>query len=212
MAINMPKGQLLQKSAREEVLRVARHEAGHLIAAKVLGFATNGIGLTILSTTGRHHKGSATIELGENNQGTVKTLEYLRRRVQVLFAGALGEALGGGKLDLAIASQALETNAEDDLNKLCELVWILHNASEPENGQRHNDREAKHFNRLLNELRDCAAILVANEGDHIEEIARRLADKVKLIDTKYELTEEEIMALPEIAARFAQSRLSTTEL
>jgi ATP-dependent Zn protease len=76
---------------RQRIMPVAQHEVGHFVAARVLRFRTVGISVEMLPKGG--HAGGAEITLSEALHSLEETKEYLRRRVQVLYAGALAQTL-----------------------------------------------------------------------------------------------------------------------
>lgn len=61
---------------------ILRHEAGHLIVAKLLGFETGGIALAELQA-------HAEISLTPNLADIPGAIDYIKRRMTVLYAGVL---------------------------------------------------------------------------------------------------------------------------
>ncbi len=82
VSITAPKNLGLFKLA----LPHCKHEAGHYVAGRALGFVTKGIAMTIQNKNG--HSGGAEVELEPLIVSTDALIDYLERRVQVLYAGA----------------------------------------------------------------------------------------------------------------------------
>src|SRR5260370_42134607 len=102
-----------------------RHECGHLIAAKVLGFQTAGIVL-------ESDKLGAQIDLHFSCANISEVSDFLMRRVQVLYAGAIAQTLQGRTIDPTQCRFLFEGpppnggTAAHDFAKLKELLrlWI----------------------------------------------------------------------------------------
>ena len=92
-----------------------RHEFGHLVVAKVLGFQTGGVGLG--PTEAR-----AEIFLRPSFRSVADVADYARRRVKVLYAGAGAQALNKGEVDGGQAEQLLRTTSSNDHAKIRELL------------------------------------------------------------------------------------------
>jgi len=90
---------------------ITQHEVGHFVAARVLRFRTDGITVEMLPRGG--HQGSAGVLLAEPLKTMDEIKDYLRRRVQVLYAGALAQTLRENAPKMEVNQQA----ACDDLMK-----------------------------------------------------------------------------------------------
>ena len=71
-----------------------RHECGHLVIARVLGFPTGGI----VFEKGRAEWG-AVIDLRISCLTIEDVSDFLMRRVQVIYAGAIAQTLEGTKIN-----------------------------------------------------------------------------------------------------------------
>jgi hypothetical protein len=71
---------------------VARHESGHLIVARSLGFPTGDI---VLTTT----EGGSEIDLYPSLPSLDDVKDFIEARIKVLYAGALAESLVKEKCD-----------------------------------------------------------------------------------------------------------------
>jgi hypothetical protein len=102
-----------------------RHEAGHLVAAKVLNFQTGKIVL-------RASQAEAEIILNPRLPDVAAATDFMRRRVQVLYAGALAQSLEKGRATPAMANVFLDSTAINDHAKVRELVRIVVAMEHPE--------------------------------------------------------------------------------
>jgi len=106
-------------NGRAAVTTTVLHECGHLLAARSLGFGTGGIHL---SPT----EGGASIDLRLSLKTIDEVLEFIERRVQVLYAGSLAESLVRKKVQDAVANDLLMSTAANDFAKIRELarMWV----------------------------------------------------------------------------------------
>src|SRR6516165_5870327 len=106
-------------SGRGAVSATILHECGHLLAARSLGFPTGGIHL---SST----EAGASIDLLLSLKTIDQVLEFIERRVQVLYAGSLAESLVRKKVQDDVANKLLMSTAANDFAKVRELLrmWI----------------------------------------------------------------------------------------
>jgi hypothetical protein len=105
---------------QNEMLRATiRHEFGHLVVAKSLGFSTGRIEIT-------QSVACAQIILRPTFADLLDVADYSRRRVQVLYAGAGAQALDAtGIIDADIAERLLQTTSMNDHAKIRELLRII---------------------------------------------------------------------------------------
>jgi hypothetical protein len=106
-------------NARRAVSTTVLHECGHLLAATSLGFATGGIHLSATEA-------GASIDLLLSLRTIDEVLEFIERRVQVLYAGSLAESLVQKKVQDDVANRLLVSTAANDFAKARELVrmWV----------------------------------------------------------------------------------------
>ena len=189
---------------RGTVRKVARHEVGHMIAAKVVGFKTGPIKLEFTDLRGGH-LGEAEINMSRPLRTTDETIQYLNDRVVALWAGAISEAFVGevSSFDtkLKAACESLNNGGGiQDHAKARELVNLLRNLRFLE-----NKTEVEHqdeLNIIEQEVWQRAVQLVQAEEKLIATIALQLANMVEFTSTKYTLSTEEIASMPCIVKRF----------
>ena len=106
---------------------ICRHEFGHHVAARLLGFKT-GIVRVEISEGGRWHRASSLIVPTEPHASLQSVESYLCRRIVVLLSGVCAEALNdqSGRVAIKEAKSLLETTAGSDGEKALELCALLY--------------------------------------------------------------------------------------
>jgi hypothetical protein len=139
---------------------ILRHEAGHMIVAKLLGFKTGG-----LSYKSSHAGAELTIEPKLPDLSAVSA--FIRRRVVVLYAGVLAESLKGGEIDNDRALQLIRgPEAADDYSKARELVRVLAGTACGEGDYQ------ELLNKFDSQLWNQAAALVKKFAQQIEALSK----------------------------------------
>ncbi|MDQ6967107.1 MAG: hypothetical protein Q9M14_00310 [Mariprofundaceae bacterium] len=179
---------------------VSRHEIGHLIVARVLGFKTGDITITVIGPIDGY-KGGSEITLSQPLSSVDEVLKYSKNRVQTLFAGALAESLDkSGKVNLEYANKCLNGDAKNDFAKARELLQIIRNIKYP------NDiievEMNKHLNMISDDLWEKAILRVESDCELIEGLSDRLASEVHAVNTEVRLTAKAIDETPKIIERF----------
>lgn len=177
--------------------KIGRHEAGHYVIARVLGFTTGDI--TILLGPGQTHKGGAAITLVEPLRNVSDITLYLERRIQVLYAGALAESMDFGEIDEAKSCSILESADSQDGAKAREFVLLLRSIKYPETPVESAQSE---LNSIGSELWTATIKLVNEHKAMIQGIGNRLADLVDVYGTTFTLTTHELNSIPEVQKRF----------
>jgi hypothetical protein len=110
----------------DQVRADIRHEFGHLVVAKVLGFQTGEVQLG--PTEAR-----AEIWLRPTLKSVQGVADYARRRVKVLYAGAGAQALNKhGEVEPNQVEQLLRTTSNTDHAKIRELLRIISAIEHPD--------------------------------------------------------------------------------
>lgn len=195
------------------VRRVARHEAGHFVVARALGFTTTGIAVTMLTVDGGH-SGEAAIEVYGSAPAIEDVTSYLRRRIAVLYAGAIAEASAAGVVDQANFEQCLREGGANDKLKIGELIQLLRNIVHPA------EREVKAVESQLHEIdTECIQIalrVIEQNSQAIDDVAQAVCSKFAGIGDRISLSDAELAALPTVAALALQrpptSLLSATRV
>jgi len=195
-----------QSEYRSVIRRVAQHEAGHYIISRALGFAVGEISLTMTDLHGGHEAGS-TIVLAKPIRTLEETIQYLEHRIQILFAGALSEALENGEIDSARAQESLKAGGgARDFDKIRELMNLLRNLKAPD---AHGEGEPQaSLSAIDNDLYNRAAEAVIREKDLINGLAARITSEVKSLRQRVVIPKQELMALPTLVGRFGNAGTS----
>ena len=153
---------------------VGLHEVAHHIVARELGFAVEDIEVVVTFEGG--HRGGATVVLGIPLYEKNDVIDYLRKRVQILFAGVLAQKLHNGKVDVdaAIDETYVKEWAEADFSKARELVNLLRNISYPNDDS--DDENQEHLDQIWKELinksvaivEDCSDMIIGISGHFLE--------------------------------------------
>lgn len=139
-----------------ELTATIRHEFGHLVVAKFLGFST---GCVALAPT----EARAKIVLRPTFKCLTDVADYARRRVQVLYAGAGAQALSSdGIIDPEGVEQLLKTTSVNDHAKIRELLRIISAIEQPDAVD--GDERTKATTALDTELRLKTGDLVENHS------------------------------------------------
>jgi hypothetical protein len=190
---------------RELARRVAQHEMGHYVAARLLGFRTGDVSLEIIGPI-NGHRGGADVILAERLLSLEDVRCYLGRRIQVLYAGAFAETLPPRqsptpkKVNIEEATKILETTengAEQDFAKARELLRLLRNIQYANNGI-DNDSVQKQLDTINNELWQCTVVLVENHADTIIGLAGNLANRVQCTEKKEVLEASYLENIPAV--------------
>jgi hypothetical protein len=152
----------LPTQTASDMRSVLRHECGHLIAARKLGFGTGEI--TVEPT-----RGGAGIDLFPSLPDTTSAIDYLRKRVKVLFAGAAAEALDNKKIDQGAAIKLFKTTASDDWSKIRELERTLVGLTHPGTTQ---EEFMAQLEKIDASLADQAGTLVNKNVALIQDMSR----------------------------------------
>lgn len=177
----------MSTAVRERAVQIARHEMGHYVVARALGFETGGVSLTV--TMDLRHHGGATITLARPIPSMEAMKTHLEARIMVLSAGVMGQVLttrnpSGRRVDQAKAAAILsgEFGAEQDYAKIRELRHLLRNIEYPETYPASSERLAAELKTLHERLWIRTQQIVETLADTITELADMLVDGMTLVE------------------------------
>lgn len=161
-----------QREEFERTVPAAQHEFGHYLVARTLGFVTGDVALasvTAMAGPGGQVDSNLLVSITD-----IKSMiGYCERRVQVLMAGVLSEAIEAGLVDHEKAILFAETSGANDYAKWRELINILRNGSHPET----TDPSAANaeLQAISDRLWNAAATLLVSRWTLINELSQELA-------------------------------------
>lgn len=181
-------------------LSIARHEAGHFVIARVLGFRVNSISIQLDPAYGYNAETSVTP--CEKLSSLEKVTEYLRRRVRVLYAGALAETLSS-RASRAIGYVAFEQlqrgNATRDYVKIRELAYTLRNIQHSDCDPADDAELTQQINDVENLLREETVELVDRHVVAIIDAGEYVACRIRP-EERIVVSSQELAALPSLKA------------
>jgi len=184
----------------EHKIDVIRHEVGHWVLAKYLGFKTGDIEIEILENNKFHgHNGAAKIfpEPDINNLDTL--YKYIDNRICILFAGVISQILEKNNSNERTAAILLETDGADDYKKIQELLFIARGVRF--SGSIQESSELDHRNLIQKECWEKSDFLVKENKDLILFISKKIAQEIVLSNKCYLFKEERLNSwLSEAAA------------
>jgi hypothetical protein len=92
---------------------IMRHEAGHMVIGRVLGFSTGDM-------IWKPNEAGAQINPEPNIKDISSLVSYIERRIPVLYAGAMAEAKSGKE----VLAMLKDDRAKDDFSKIRELLQL----------------------------------------------------------------------------------------
>jgi hypothetical protein len=186
---------------RHLIRQKARHEYGHWVIARMLGFKPGEVTLRVLNKEG-HHEGTSSIDTYRPLARTEEILDYLERRMQILFAGALAEAPDAAMVgdDYVETTCFTSGGGAHDAGKIHELIALHINLSQPDG----DDPMARA--KLYQAMRASAETMVFREFPLISALADRHAQKLTVLERGWGYSRENIESTPEFENRFFNTR------
>jgi len=176
----------------DKIQKACCHQAGHYVVARELGFKTQGMSL-LFAKAGQQLEVSA-IEFW-NTPKLFDAKDHLERQILVLYAGVVAESTDiNGMYDVAYSSVASSSGEGiKDYTKIEELVQLLRKVQYPDITDTHE--VLKKINEIHIYLNYKTRLIVSNHIKLIHKIGDMLMDKIEAYNTRYELWEEEIIAI-----------------
>lgn len=186
--------------------QIARHEIGHNVVARILGFDTGEVSIKLLGLEPRYRATSTIIAV--RPLGNVEDiLNHLENRIVTLLAGVVAEAhsvdnIGNNDIEYALSYGG----GEYDHQIIRELVHVVRNIRHPsESG---HELVQKGYDKIYRAMRRRCVDIVSQEYELIAGLALKLSARLQWIGDGVGWLAEDLAALPEIQARFnAKSRM-----
>jgi|ERR1035437_320887 hypothetical protein len=190
---------IIEENQKENFRKYANHEAGHYIVARLLGFKTTDIKIIIKNHEGVHDA-SCVIRLDSPIENIKDVVDYCKKRIIILYAGAYSQALENNTIDYREFNQALKCNALSDHEKLWESLHIIRNIEFPKETL---DPEINlGYANIKSELLRKSQQLVLENKDLILEIGDKLINGLINYDVQFVLSEEQLNSIPSIKNKF----------
>ncbi|WP_165185184.1 hypothetical protein [Caulobacter soli] len=158
---------------------ICRHEFGHYVAARALGFKT-GIVRVEIGDNERSYLGSALIVPTEPHTSLQSVERHIHRRIVVLLSGACAETLNqSSKVEIEKAKRLLKTTACSDGEKAAELSSLLYGLKFAEAFTVDSIETALGPGKLWDDLLIKAASLIENHAELVIKLAEELLAKVR---------------------------------
>lgn len=176
------------RRSERQLLDDIRHEFGHLVVAKLLGFSTGSIEVTAADAR-------TQIQLRPHFKSLMDVADYARRRVQVLYAGAGAQALSDdGIINPQGVEQLLETTSLNDHAKIRELLRIISAIEHPDDVD--DDERTKLTTAVDTELRLKTGALIENHSDLIVALTDFYIEQMGTGRTAFTLATKDIDEFP----------------
>ncbi len=176
----------------DHVGRIARHEGGHYLVARQLGFQTCGISLTLLTADGGH-RGEAEIFVHKPTPLFGDVANYLTNRIAVLYAGAIGEAFIDGKVSQESFSDCVGKGGRSDKEKADELVQLLRNMTYP--GENRVGEIENQLNELTGRSITVAEEILELKQPDLAQIERLFRTRYSAVGLPIEVSDLELQGL-----------------
>jgi hypothetical protein len=154
---------------------IARHEAGHFVVAKVLGFETEDI--KFKANNFSQNNGNCAINLNQSILNIDDLLKYCEKRVMVLYAGAIAQSLQNGIPNNDILQNIFKTNAISDCDKIREHIFIIRNIKYSATVEESEIQQE--LDIIDDELFKKTIPIVIDNNDIIKSLANQLLIRIK---------------------------------
>lgn len=149
-------------------LSLLQHEYGHYFSARALGFQTGSVTLRMFLAGG--HVGTSEVFLDMPLTGIGAILDYLERRIVMLFSGVVAQHWNDHLLSIRYVPEGIfNDGGESDHEKIMELLTLHLNISQPSCVE--SSARFGAFNKLKFSLFERSKILVRSEYSLITRFA-----------------------------------------
>jgi hypothetical protein len=183
----------VQPGNRDAARAYARHEFGHWVVARALGFDVGEVTLT--AHLGHTPGGGSRIDLDHCFADIGEASSFLRNRIQVLHAGCVAQSLVGGQTQQPIYDAARTTNGVDDYAKVRELTRILRGCTVGSKADSYVEAQAQ-ITKIDSDLIAATVAIVEKHAALIEALATNLVGRLAYFGEAVTMSKAEIEAIP----------------
>ncbi|MBS0368910.1 MAG: hypothetical protein JSS57_06905 [Proteobacteria bacterium] len=170
---------------------VIKHEVGHWVVAKFLGFRIGDIQIEILSDRrSLWHTATTKIQPEPDINNLDSLLKYIEDRVCILFAGVISQVLDKPNTNEETAANLLDTCGADDNGKIKDLLFISRGITY--SGSILESNKIDHINAIQSQYWKKANELVRKNANTILFISEKIASVVDSRNKRYLFRQEEL--------------------
>lgn len=159
---------------RADAYELARHEAGHFVIARALGYEGDEVAIT-WGGSGNGGSGRNSVTLDRNLPDVASIIAQCRDRVLMLYAGSMAENVQGGRVvDQRVCDDLNTAKAADDFSKVRENLRVIAGASRLEK----EDAQTA-LTRVNDEIWEKAKALVVHFDGEIEKLSKALLNEIE---------------------------------
>lgn len=171
------------------MLSRARHEVGHNLVARLLGFQAGDLSAEISGLSG----GASAIDTSRPLRSIADIEKFCEERVMVLYAGVQAETLVNGSVDNDAAVRLAHDTGKNDHMMVQQLCNILRNIRYPDLPI---DQAEKRMQDDENQLWARTTVLVEQHATIISDLAQEVCDRRAIHGKPAIFTEAELNAHP----------------
>lgn len=161
--------------------KVIRHEVGHWVVAKVLGYEVGEIAIRINQVAQfSSHNAHAHIDLHPSLRSINEIEQFLIDRISILWAGMFYQST----IDNRRIETIRDTDGANDYSKLRELCFILRGIRYPENDSR--DTELEQMKNIADECWSKAKEIINTNNIACERLSKRISQRVTESNVRFE--------------------------
>lgn len=200
----MKQAEPIPEEMRPYLRRIARHEYGHWISARLLGFLSGDVTLRLLSANG-DHVATTEIFVDQPLPGVAAILDYLERRIVTLSCGTIAEFECPEEINSRNIEQTFQQGGGTvDYARIQDLLALHVNIMMPSRTMTDADvLAARHH--LFAKLTARAGKLVASEFALIDLLAEQHVECLTTMKLGWGYPGEDIEAMPQVRERLAQA-------
>lgn len=172
---------------------VIRHELGHWLTARELGFGVGSIEINILQNRiGLGHEGVATILPCHRIEEIECLNNYVKNRIAILFSGVLSQVMAKDEAEVNsdLVEGLLASDGADDNSKIIELCHILRGSLYKDNMSAENELEQR--NEIMNACWEIACSTLKKNKKLIGFLVDKICSEVIQSNKKYTFDKSQI--------------------